>query len=257
MTFQRTARIYFLESKYEFLKLMRMRSYVIFTLTFPLMFYVFFGLLMGGNNPPGTMSMASYLLGTYGTFGVMGVALFGFGVGVAVERGLGWLQVKRASPMPPSAHLVARLVVCVIFSGILITLLFGMGIVFGGVRMPVDRWVLLCLSLLAGTIPFCTLGLALGNIAKPNSAPGLINVVYLPMAFCSGLWIPLMFLPQFLRDAAQFLPPYHLSQIALSIIQAPSEGSILTHWYALAGFTIVFAGIAWLGYNRDQEKMYG
>src|SRR5207302_968859 len=100
------------------------------------MFYVFFGLLMGRNAPPGQMSLATYLLGTYGAFGIIGVALFGFGVGVAVERGLGWLQVKRASPMPPMAHLVARLVVCALFSIVLLALLFGLGVVFGGVRMP-------------------------------------------------------------------------------------------------------------------------
>jgi ABC-2 type transport system permease protein len=257
MSFSRTARVYYLESKYEFLKLVRLRAYVIYTLMFPLMFYVFFGLLMGRQAPPGQMPLATYLLGTYGTFGVIGVALFGFGVGVAVERGLGWLQVKRASPMPPLAHLVARLVVCAIFSMVLITALFAMGVIFGGVRMPAEQWVLLTLTLLAGTIPFCTLGLAIGNVAKPNSAPALVNVLYMPMAFCSGLWIPLQFLPDVLHQVARVLPAYHLSQIALTVMHAPAEGSVLGHWEALAGFSLLFAGLAWLGYRREQEKMYG
>jgi len=257
MSFKRTVRVYYLESKYEFLKLARLRAYDIYTLMFPLMFYVFFGLLMGRNAPPGQMPLATYLLATYGAFGIIGVALFGFGVGVAVERGLGWLQVKRASPMPPLAHLVARLVVCIMFSMVLIAVLFAMGVVLGGVRMPAAQWVLLSLTLIAGTIPFCTLGLAIGNLAKPNSAPALVNVLYLPMAFCSGLWIPLQFLPDFLRHVARFLPAYHLSQIALAVLQAPTEGSVLRHWEALAGFSLLFAGIAWLGYRREQEKMYG
>ena len=41
--------------------------------------------------------VATYLLATYATFGVIGAALFGFGVGVAVERGQGWMLLKRAS----------------------------------------------------------------------------------------------------------------------------------------------------------------
>lgn len=257
MSFKRTARVYYLESKYEFLKLIRLRAYVVFTLMFPLMFYVFFGLLMGRSAQPGEMSLATYLLGTYGAFGIIGVALFGFGVGVAAERGLGWLQVKRASPMPPLAHLVARLVVCMIFGSALVALLFVLGVVFGGVRMPVSQWALLTLTLVAGTIPFCALGLAIGNLAKPNSAPGLVNILYLPMAFCSGLWVPLQFLPHFMQSVAAFLPAYHLSQIALAAIHAPTQGSVLTHWEALAGFTLLFAGIAWFGYHREQEKMYG
>lgn len=257
MSIGRKARIYYLESKYEFLKLVRLRAYVVYTLMFPLMFYVFFGLLMGRKAPPGEMSLSKYLLATYGAFGVIGVALFGFGVGVAVERGLGWLQVKRASPMPPAAHFVARLVVCILFSAVQITALFAMGVLFGGVRMPASQWALLALTLLAGTVPFCALGLAIGNLAKPNSAPALVNVLYLPMSFCSGLWIPLQFLPDFLRESARTLPPYHLSQLALRIIHAPSEGPVLAHWAALGGFAVLFAAIAWLGYRREQEKMYG
>lgn len=257
MSVRRIARIYYLESKYEFLKLIRLRAYVIYTLIFPLMFYVFFGLLMGRNMSGEAMPMATYLLGTYGAFGIIGVSLFGFGVGVAVERGLGWLQVKRASPMPPLAHFVARLVVCMIFSAVLITVLFTMGLVFGGVHIPAAQWVLLAATLIVGVIPFCALGLAIGNLARPNSAPALVNVLYLPMAFCSGLWIPLQFLPSFMQNFAPLLPPYHLAQIALAVIHAPAQGSPMAHWEALAAFSIIFAGIAWIGYHREQEKMYG
>ena len=97
-------RIYWMESKTEFLKFIRMRAYVVFTVLFPLMFYCFFGLSMSQQEGPNSMPpMARYLLATYGVFGVMGAMLYGFGVGVAVERGLGWLELKRASPMPPAA----------------------------------------------------------------------------------------------------------------------------------------------------------
>ena len=42
-------------------------------------------------------------------------ALFGFGVGVAVERGQGWLLLKRATPMPPLAYLLAKMATAVAF----------------------------------------------------------------------------------------------------------------------------------------------
>ena len=93
-------RVYWMEIKTEFLKLARMRAYSVSTIAFPLMFYVFFGLAMGEHAPPTAAPMARYLLATYGAFAVMGATLYAFGVGVAVERGLGWLQLKRASPMP-------------------------------------------------------------------------------------------------------------------------------------------------------------
>ncbi len=66
------------------------------------MFYVLFGIVLG--NASDREDNATYMLATMGCFGVMAVALFGFGVSLAMERGQGWLQVKRASPMPVSAY---------------------------------------------------------------------------------------------------------------------------------------------------------
>src|SRR5260370_29577728 len=91
-------RICFKEAKYEFLKLLRFPMYSVSTVLFPLMFYVLFGLVMGGRMIGG-ISVAVYMIATYGTFGVMGASLFGTTATLASDRGLGWLQVKRASPM--------------------------------------------------------------------------------------------------------------------------------------------------------------
>src|SRR5215831_6933033 len=103
-------RVYLMEARSEFLKLARMKSYAMSTIFFPLMFYCFFGLAMP-SPASGTGSMARYLIATYGAFAVMGSTLYAFGVGVAVERGLGWLELKRASPMPIGAWFFAKLAV--------------------------------------------------------------------------------------------------------------------------------------------------
>ena len=109
------ARAYALEAKYEFLKLLRMPGYAIPSIAFPAMFYLLFG-VMFGRGTVGGLSMATYLIATYGAFGVIGASLFGFGVGVAIERGQGWMMLKRASPMPPMAFFAAKLAMCTIFA---------------------------------------------------------------------------------------------------------------------------------------------
>jgi len=249
--------VYLLEAKMEFLKSLRMKAYSLSTVLFPLMFYCFFGLMMGREQANGLMPMARYTLATYGAFSVMGATLFAFGVGIAVERGLGWMQVKRASPMPPAAYFLAKGVVSVAFGAIVVALLFGLGAAFGGVRMPLGQWLAMGGALVAGAIPFCALGLAIGNFAGPNSAPAMVNMIYLPMAFCGGMWIPFQFLPRGIQAIAPLLPSFHLSQIALRILGAPTQGAAATHVEALLGFTLLFAGIAWLGHAREREKMYG
>src|SRR5581483_11718632 len=100
-----TAIVYWKETKYEFLKNLRLRAYSLSTIGFPTMFYILFGLILGSATIQGVRTPA-YMIATYGAFGVMGTSLFGTAAGLAAERGLGWLQVKRASPMPPAAYFV-------------------------------------------------------------------------------------------------------------------------------------------------------
>jgi ABC-2 type transport system permease protein len=253
----RTIALYAKEAKYELLKNIRIPIYAISTVAFPLMFYVLFGIVLGANAPD-RKDNATYMLATMGCFGIIAVALFGFGVSLAIERGQGWLQVKRASPMPVSAYFFGKLCSALVFSTVIMLLLLAIGYSFGGVRMPIATAAKLVGILVAGAIPFSAMGMAIGYFAKPNSAPGLVNLIYLPMSFCSGLWIPLFLLPHGLRTFAKLLPPYHLSQLALNTVgmvnnPTPAWG----HVEALLAFTLLCLGLAAWGYWRDEGKTYG
>jgi ABC-2 type transport system permease protein len=252
-----TATIYLKEAKYEFLKNLRLRMYTVSVISFPLMFYVLFGLVLNAKDAIAGTSVPIYLIASYGTFGVMGASLFGTAAGLASDRGLGWLQVKRASPMPPFAYFAAKVVVSMGFSAIVVFLLIVLGVSFGGVRLPAGEMSKLVATLILGSIPFSAMGLAIGYFTGPNSAPPTINLIYLPMSFCSGLWVPYMFLPKIVRQIALALPPYHLSQLALGIVGAGRHESAATHWEVLAAFTLICLGVARIGFQRDQGKLYG
>jgi len=254
----RTIALYAKEAKYELLNKTRIPVYAISTVVFPLMFYVLFGIVLG--NAHDRRDNATYMLATMGCFGVMAVALFGFGVSLAIERGQGWLRVKRASPMPVSAYFLAKLIAAVVFSTVIMLLLLSVGVTFAGVRVPVATAVKLVGILVAGSIPFSAMGLAIGYFAKPNSAPAVVNLIYLPMSFCSGLWIPLFMLPHGLQTLAKLLPPFHLAQLALDTVgmnvnMAPT--SAWGHVEALLAFTLLCLGLAAWGYRRDEGQMYG
>lgn len=249
-------RTYLLEIKYEFLKSLRLPAYSLPTILFPVFFYLFFGVMFGAKQT-GPVSMSTYLVATYGTFGVIGAALFGFGVSVAVERGQGWLEQKRTTPMPIASYFVSKLAMAMIFSAIIVTLLFIMGMTVGDVVMPAMTMVKLFGVLVLGSITFCAFGLALGFLAGPNSAAPIVNLIYLPMAFMSGLWVPIMFLPKSIQEIALWLPPYHFSQLALSTIGASRGEPLALHIGAMIVATLLFGAIAYLGYRRDEGKLYG
>jgi ABC-2 type transport system permease protein len=247
------ARAYALEAKYEFVKQARMPAYALPSITFPVMFYLLFGVMFGGGRPAAGTTVATYLLATYGTFGVIGAALFGFGVGVAIERGQGWMTLKRATPMPPFAYFLSKVTMAMAFGAIIILLLIAVGTTSGGVRLSVAEALGLGGMLVVGTIPFCALGLAIGYFAGPNSAVAIVNLIFMPMAFASGLWIPVEMLPPVVRAISPMLPPFHLAQLALGTIGTGLGAPAWTHIVTLAGFTALGLGIAWIGYRRDEQ----
>jgi ABC-2 type transport system permease protein len=250
------ARIYALEAKYEFLKLLRLPLYMVPTLAFPLVFYLLFGVALR-RGPGGPFDMPTYLIATYGAFGVMNAALFGLGVGLAVERGQGWLLFKRATPMPPLAPYFGKLVMCLLFGAIMVTLLFTLGATAGHVRLPLATWLTLAGVQVAGAVPFAAFGLAIGYWAGPNSAPAVINLLSLPAAFGSGMWIPIQMMPGLVKKAAQFLPPYHYAQLTLRVLGLDRGEPVSRHVAVLAAFAILSLGFAWMGYRRDEGKTFG
>ena len=123
--------------------------------------------------------------------------------------------------------------------------------------MSALTWVSLAAVLIAGALPFCAFGLFLGYVCGPNSAPAVVNLLFLPMAFLSGLWIPVQALPAILQKLAPALPPYHFSQLALAQVGAHTGPSSWVSILYLVLFTGVSLGLAYVGYRRDEGKTYG
>jgi ABC-2 type transport system permease protein len=246
MTMSQQLNIYRMESKFEWLKTIRNPAFSLPVILFPVLFYLFFGVVFNHGNVQG----ASYLLCTYGVFGIMGPALFSFGAGLAAERSQGWLDIKEASPMPASAQIVARITVSMCFSLIIVVLLSMMAMTLAGVSLSIGQLILLSLILVIGGLPFCLLGLALGLTVKSDSAPAIVNLIYLPMSFLSGLWIPISVLPDFLQSLAQFLPPYHLAQLALKVVEMDQGQSAVWHIGMLMTFALGFFLLTLLAYKR-------
>jgi ABC-2 type transport system permease protein len=235
-------RVYALESKHEFLRLLRSPSFAVPTLMFPPMFYLLFAVLFTSGR--GDFHANVYLLATYGVFGVMAPALFGFGVSVALDRERGWLTLKRAQPMPPGAYLASKLAMAMLFATIIFAILALIATTVGGVSLPASSWLTLLVVDVLGVLPFCAIGLFIGTLVNGSGAPAVINLIYLPMSFLSGLWMPLTALPSAVRGIAPVWPAFHLGQLALAAVGQPSEGTPFGHIFALAAIALFFLMLA-------------
>ena len=247
-------RIFLREARYEFVRLTRTRSFAFSVIGFPVVFYLFFGLIMNRGQEIGGVSVAKYMLASYAVFGMVGASLFGVGVAISSELAAGWLELKRASPMPPSAYLLAKCFSAMAFGIIIVSMLTLMGISIGHVSITWSEYARLIGLTIVGVVPFACMGMALGLVIPFSSAPGITNIIYLPMSFCGGLWVPILFLPKFLQTFATLLPTYHLAQLALSNFGYNSTGTTSSHWLGLLGFTLLMLGVGIAAFRRHEQN---
>jgi ABC-2 type transport system permease protein len=150
--------------------------------------------------------------------------------------------------MPPGAYLLSKMAMAALFAVLIYLVLATMAFTMGGVRLGIGQWLLLGVISVLGVLPFCALGLMIGSRVNASAAPAIVNFIYLPMAFLSGLWMPLSMLPPFFSQAALLWPPYHLAQLALAVIGLAPVDAAPSHVLAIAAFTAGFFLIArrWL-----------
>jgi ABC-2 type transport system permease protein len=250
----RNLRIFMVEAHFEFVRLLRTRAFSLSVIGFPVAFYIFFGIIMNRGEMIHGVSVAKYMLATYAAFGMVGAALFGIGVGLAGELQAGWLELKRASPMPPMAYLLAKCCGAMGFGIIIVCLLTLIGVAGAHVSLTPLEFAKLIGITVAGVIPFACLGMTIALLVPFNSAPGFTNMIYLPMSFCGGLWIPIIMLPKVMQKFALVLPTYHLAQLTLGSFGYSSLGSTASHWSGLLGFTLVMLGVASLAFRRLERN---
>lgn len=233
-------RSYLLEAKCEFLRLLREPAFCAPVIAFPAMFYLLFAVVLN----KGSAGAAEYLLATYGVFGVMGAAMFGFGVTVATDRESGLLRYRRALPQPPGAQLLAKTLMAMGFAAIISLVLAVLAATLAGVSLAPAQWALLMLVNVLGVLPFAAIGMFFGSLLGANAAPAVLNVLYLPMAFLSGLWLPLSMLPDVMARIAPLWPAYHHAQLALKVVGHDNGGAAWLHLLALAIVSVVFFALA-------------
>jgi ABC-2 type transport system permease protein len=238
---RRLLRAYFVEAKYEFVRMLRVPGFSIPFLGLPVGFLLLFGALIFGGAVRSDPNLGKFFFTGFAVLGVMGPGMFGFGMAVAVEREQGLLKLKRALPMPPAAYLLAKMFMSMLFGVIIMASLVLATLTFVHLNLHFSQIVSAVVICILGALPFCALGLLLGVLCTARSAGAIVNVVYQVMMHLSGLFYPL---PKFMQTMAPIWPTYHLQHLVMNALGAPSRGSILTHIAVLVGLTLIFTVLA-------------
>jgi ABC-2 type transport system permease protein len=220
------ARIFGKETQYEFMKLLHTRAFSTSVIGFPVTFY----LLFGSSNRQS--AFARYLLGNYSCMGVVSACLFGVGNGNRIEEVAGLARPEAGEPY--AAACLCRCQVAAL-RGVLGDDCLSVAGARHHSRRSAGRGAR---SRKTGRRVDTIRGDGAGGSSPGPSQRGFgtIDLIYLPMSFASGFWMPVTDLPLWMQRLAQGLPTYHLAQLALNIFGFAQPGSMMRHWKILVGF---------------------
>ena len=238
---------YVAAARYEFVQALRAPAFAFPFLVLPAAVYFLFGVLMAGeSSDPAVIAnpqIATYLLSGFCAFAVMGPGIFGFGVGLAMERDQGLLKLKRAQPVPAGAHLLAKMAMSMGFAALAAGSVVVTALLAGKVIVGAGAMLTLLAVMIVGALPFSAIGLLIGTYSTSGASPAIANLVYLPGIWLSGIFFPL---PEALRPWAVIWPAFHLDQTALGFAGVKEFSFVSPLWTAavLLGVTVLCTGIA-------------
>src|SRR5262245_47514699 len=96
------------QTRSELLMRWRVPAFSVTNLALPIVFFTFFGLPVAHIVRGDGVSIGAYLLASFGAYAVGNVMVYGFGIGVANERGMKIDRLMRASPLPPLVFMLAK-----------------------------------------------------------------------------------------------------------------------------------------------------
>src|SRR5215472_3524009 len=239
----------------EVLRLWRTPSFLVPGLILPLVLYSLLGGLGKANSLEAGVSRHVYALAAVGTYCIISVMLYSFGVNIANERGQRLNILMRATPLPASIYLLAKVVTALLSALAMLLVLCVFAFVAGGVQLGVTGWITLIAFLVLGVLPFILLGFAIGNVVNPTGATPIINLSFFILAFASGVFVPLSQLPDILQTIAPYSPFSRLAQLAWNAVGVQT-GSIGDAVWLLALYGVVFFALAIFAYRTEERHAF-
>jgi ABC-2 type transport system permease protein len=191
----------------------RSREAAFFTFVLPILFLVLLGSIYGDRDSIGGIKAGTYLLAGLLGYGIVSTAFAGLAIQLVVRRESGVLKRVRGTPLPPRVYLAAVIVstLVVIALEALAQLLIGRFLIDADLPESPASFVA---AVLLGTVAFAALGLALTGLVKSaEGSSAIVNAIYLPMVFISGVFWSTESMPGFLRAIADVLPLTYLLEL--------------------------------------------
>lgn len=227
-------RVAFLESRF----MLRDKTTLFFTFLFPFFLLALFGGIWG-KYPGYYGSLIPMLIAMVALSG----GLFGIGIVLAQYRQTGVFQRLSLTPLSSRTYILGTMTGRFFFLmaeslALLLVMRFFLRQTIAGNPLA------LLLVIIIGLAAMLSLGGLVASLVKnSDGAVAVGNIVFTPLMFLSGGFIPLNFMPPFVQKLALFSPVYHYIRIMQKITL---EGSSLSQEWLSLTVLVVFFGLCLL-----------
>ncbi len=226
----------------------RNREAAFFSFLFPIILLALIGSVYGDEPIEGVDAPTFLLIGLLG-YGVAANAFAALAITLVVRREAGLLKRVRGTPLGPGRYLAAVIASTVVVIALQVAAQLCLGVFGLGADWPA-RPLYFVLAILLGSAAFAALGIAVTTVVRTaEGSSAVVNAIYLPMAFISGVFFSTAEMPAFLQAISEVLPlTYFLDLIHASFVSgesfAPSAVTAVAVW-GLLGLAVALRRFRW------------
>lgn len=235
--------------RYEILRTLRNRRFLVFSLVFPLI--LFFAIaspnrhhLLDG------ISFPLYYMTGMAAWGTM-VAVMAGGARIAAERSIGWTRWMRVTPLSTRSYFRAKVLTSYMMALVSIAALALAGTALG-VRLSAGQWATMVGLLVIGLVPFAVLGILLGHLVSVDTMGPALGGSTALFALLGGAYGPIV-TGGVLLTIVKGIPSYWLVQAGKTALGGggwPTEA-----WIVIAVWSVALALVAARVYRRDTSRV--
>lgn len=224
-----------------------------FTVALPIIFLVIFVSVFGNHTLRNGFKASTYYVPGISALAVIAGSFVNLVIAITAQRESGVLKRRRVTPVPSWVLIAGRTLTAVVVSLAVMTVLLLIGRFAYGVKLPTHTLPGVAVTAIVGSVAFCCLGYALSTtISSEEAAQPMVQAIMLPLYFISGVFIPNINLPTWLRDIAKVFPVQHLASGLHQAFDPTTTGSgivwsdigVLAAW-GVIGLAVALFRFSW------------
>lgn len=195
---------------------------VIFAIAFPVVVMIILGIIYG-NKPAYAGAEYTFIEQSFGAVAAIAISasgMMGLPLVVADYRNKKILKRFKVTPVSPLLILVVQVMVNLLLSIISLLLVYGVGVLFFGLKMN-GSWIAFLGAYFLVILSIYSIGMMVGAVSPNIKTSNLLcSILYFPMIIFSGTTLPYEVMPRVLQKASDVLP---LTQ-GIKLLKAASLG---------------------------------